>query len=111
MRTDWMKTRQTKYTGYITVYILVIIAVLGVANFLANRYNKSYDATSNKQYSLSDQTVKAVKGLKNDVSVTYFGETTQFPQARDLLGRYANLSSKLRVDYVDPVKNPQKARA
>jgi len=111
MKADWIKARQTKYSAYVTVYILVIIAVLGVINFLANRYDKSYDSTANKQFSLSDQTVKAVKGLKKDVTVTYFGETTQFPQARDLLGRYANLSSKLKVDYIDPVKKPQLARA
>ncbi|MFN7998986.1 MAG: GldG family protein [Bryobacteraceae bacterium] len=111
MRADWIKKRQTKYTAYVTVYILVIVAVLGVANFLANRYNKAYDSTSNKQFSLSDQTVKAAKNLKNDVTVTYFGETTQFPQARDLLDRYSNLSSKLHVQYIDPVKKPQLARA
>jgi ABC-type uncharacterized transport system involved in gliding motility auxiliary subunit len=111
MRTDWIKTRQTKYTGYVTVYILVILAVLAAANFLANRYNKSYDSTANKQFSLSDQTIKAVKGLKKDVTVTYFGETSQFPQARDLLGRYSTLSPRLHVDYVDPVKKPQLARA
>jgi ABC-type uncharacterized transport system involved in gliding motility auxiliary subunit len=85
--------------------------VLGVVNFLANRYDKSYDATANKQFSLSDQTIKAVKGLKKDVNISYFGETTNFPQARDLLGRYASLSPKLKVDYIDPVKKPQLARA
>ena len=111
MKADWIKTRQTKYSAYVTVYILVIVAVLGVVNFLANRYDKSYDSTSNKQFSLSDQTVKAVKGLKKDVTVSYFGETTIFPQARDLLGRYASLSPKLKVDYIDPVKKPQLARA
>ena len=111
MRIDWIKTRQTKYTGYVTVYILVILAVLGVANFLANRYNKSYDSTSNKQFSLSEQTIKAVKGLKKDVTISYFGETAQFPQARDLLGRYSSLSPRLHVDYIDPVKRPQLARA
>jgi len=111
MKTDWMKARQTKYSAYVTVYILVILAVLGAANFLANRYTKSYDSTANKQFSLSDQTVKAVKGLKKDVTVTYFGETTQFPQARDVLDRYASLSPKLRVEYIDPVKKPQLARA
>jgi ABC-type uncharacterized transport system involved in gliding motility auxiliary subunit len=111
MKADWIKARQTKYSAYITVYILVILAVLGVANFLANRYDKSYDATANKQFSLSDQTVKAVKNLQKDVAVTYFGETSNFPQARDLLGRYASLSPKLKVDYVDPVKKPQLARA
>ena len=37
-----MQARQTKYAAYATVYIIVILAVLVVANFLANRYNKSY---------------------------------------------------------------------
>ena len=111
MRTEWIKARQTKYTGYLTIYVLVIVAVLGVANFLANRYPKSYDSTTNKQFSLSDQTVKAVKNLKKDVTVTYFGETSQFPQARDLLERYGSLSPKLHVTYVDPVRKPQLARA
>jgi ABC-type uncharacterized transport system involved in gliding motility auxiliary subunit len=111
MKADWIKARQTKYGAYVAVYILVIVAVLGMANFLANRYDKSYDSTANKQFSLSDQTVKAVKGLKKDVAVSYFGETAQFPQARDLLGRYAGLSPRLKVDYIDPVKKPQLARA
>src|SRR5208283_1735528 len=111
MQADWIKARQTKYSAYSTVYILVILAVLGVANFLANRYDKSYDSTANKQFSLSDQTIKAVKNLKKDVTVSYFGETTQFPQARDLLGRYASLSPKFKVDYIDPVKKPQLATA
>jgi len=48
MKSDWIQARQTKYSAYVTVYILVILAVLGVANFLANRYDKSYDATANK---------------------------------------------------------------
>jgi|HubBroStandDraft_1064217.scaffolds.fasta_scaffold00627_7 ABC-type uncharacterized transport system involved in gliding motility auxiliary subunit len=111
MKADWTKARQTKYSAYVTVYILVILAVLSVANFLANRYDKSYDATANKQFSLSDQTIKAVKGLQKDVNVTYYGETEQFRPARDLLGRYADLSPKLKVQYLDPVKKPQLARA
>ena len=111
MNLDFLKTRQTKYTAYVIVYILVIIAVLGAVNFLANRYNKSYDSTANKQFSLSDQTAKVVEGLKKDVKVTYFGEKAQFPQARDLLDRYQTLSTKLKVDYIDPVPGPQQARA
>ena len=48
----------------------MIVAVLAAVNFLANRYDKSYDSTANKQFSLSDQTVKVVKGLKHDVTFT-----------------------------------------
>jgi ABC-type uncharacterized transport system involved in gliding motility auxiliary subunit len=111
MKTDWIKTRQTRYTAYVTVYVLVILAILGAANFLANRYNKSYDSTATKQFSLSDQTVKVVRNLNKDIKVTYFDESTRFPQARDLLDRYQTLSSHLKIDYIDPVRKPQLARA
>ncbi|MGO9619040.1 MAG: hypothetical protein ACLP6W_21840, partial [Bryobacteraceae bacterium] len=75
MAAKWLKTRQTKYSAYITVYILVVIAILAAVNFLANRYDQSYDATKNKQYSLSEQTIKIVKGLKNNIRLIYFGES------------------------------------
>jgi ABC-type uncharacterized transport system involved in gliding motility auxiliary subunit len=111
MAANWLKTRQTKYTAYVFVYILVILAVLTAVNFLANRYDKSYDSTKNKQFSLSEQTEKVVKGLKNDVTMTYFGETSSFPQAKDLLAQYSDLSPKLSVKYIDPVKKPTVAKA
>src|SRR6266849_5702894 len=111
MQAEWMKTRQTKYTLYVTVYLLIILAVLGAANWLANRHNKSIDFTSNKKFSLSDQPVKMVKELKNDVTITNYDKTTNFATARDLLDRYANLSTKLHVVYVDPDKKPQLAKA
>ena len=111
MAANWFKSRQGKYTGYVVAYILVVVAVLAAVNFLANRYDKSYDATSNKQFSLSDQTIKLVKGLKSDLRLTYFGETSGFPGARDLLDRYASLSPKLHVTYLDPVRKPQQAKS
>src|ERR1700685_3539574 len=110
MASQWLKARQTKYAAYATIYILVVIAVVVVANVLSDRYNKSYDATSNKRYSLSDQTAKIVKGLKQDATITYFDQGTRFEHAKDLLAEYKNLSPKIRVDYVDPDKNPQQTR-
>lgn len=103
--------RQTKYTAYTGAYLLIVIGILVAANFLANRYNKSVDLTANKRYSLSDQTEKVVKGLKQDVKVTYFDDASSFPRAKDLLDRYSNLSPKLKVEYIDPNKKPNVARA
>lgn len=110
MSHEWMKTRQTKFTAYATTYILVVVAVLVAVNWLANRYPKSYDATSNKRYSLSDQTIKVVKGLKEPVTISYFDDTGAFNGAKDLLDRYDALSSNLKVSYIDPIKKPQIAR-
>ena len=111
MNAEWLKTRQTKYAAYVTIYIVVILAVVVVANFLANRYNKSFDATANKRYSLSDQTKKVVTELKQDVTIQYFDRASGMQTGKDLLDRYANLSPKVKVAYVDLMKNPQLARA
>jgi len=110
MASQWLKARQTKYAAYATTYILVVIAVVVIANVLADRYNKSYDATANKRYSLSEQTDKIVKGLKQDATITYFNQAGHFRDGKDLLDEYANLSPKLHVKYVDPDKNPEEAR-
>jgi ABC-type uncharacterized transport system involved in gliding motility auxiliary subunit len=114
MKTSWIQARQTRYTAYAAGYIVIVVAALGIGNYLAKDNNKSFDATSNKRYSLSDQSIKIVKGLKQDVTLTYYDNTRQFTApggAKDLLDRYDNLSSKLHINYVDPEKKPQLARA
>jgi len=110
MSNQWIQARQTKYAAYAATYILMVIAAVVVANILADRYNKSYDSTANKRYSLSDQTGKIVKGLKQDAVITYFNRSTRFREGKDLLDQYANLSPKLKVKYVDPDKDPGLAR-
>ncbi|HEY1925144.1 MAG TPA: GldG family protein [Candidatus Acidoferrum sp.] len=110
MAPAFLNARQTKYAAYASLYIVVVFAIISVANVLANRYNKSYDSTSNKRYSLSEQTAKIVKGLKEPATITYYDQSTHFQTAKDQLDQYANLSPKIHVEYVDPDKKPQLAR-
>jgi ABC-type uncharacterized transport system involved in gliding motility auxiliary subunit len=111
MNTKLLHARQTKYLLYAAGYLLVFLTILVVVNILADRYNKSYDSTSNKRYSLSEQTAKIVRGLKQPAIITYFDQSTRFDQAKDQLEQYASLSPKVRVEYVDPDKKPELARA
>jgi gliding motility-associatede transport system auxiliary component len=111
MNAAFLKARQTKYGAYAVVYVLVVLAILVVANLLANRYNKTVDATSNKRYSLSEQTAKIVKGLNQPATVTYYGQSTRFREVKDQLDPYADLSTRVHVEYVDAVKKPQLAAA
>jgi len=89
VKAAFLKARQTKYAAYATVYIAVTLAAVVVTNVLADRYNRSYDATSNKRYTLSEQTAKIVKGLKQDATITYFDQSTRYQMVQDLLDRYS----------------------
>ncbi len=103
--------RRTSALGQGLLYTVIVIAILGMINFFANRYNKSYDSTSNKQFTLSDQTIKIAKGLQQPLVITYWDQPTKFTAARDLLDRYKNLSPKIDVEYMDADKKRTQAIA
>ena len=111
---SFLKAKQTKFTAYAVVYTAVVLGALGLLNYLANRHNQSLDLTANKRFTLSDQTLKVVNGLKEDVKITYFDRTSAFSApggSKDMLDRYGNLSPKISVEYIDPEKKPTVARA
>src|ERR1700761_423695 len=93
------------------LYTLIVIAILVLINFFANRYNKSVDATSAKKFTLSDQTIKIAKNLKEPLTISYWDQPSKFPAAKDLLDRYKNLSSKIDVQYMDADKKKTQAMA
>lgn len=92
MANEWIKARQTRYGAFAFLYIIVVVAIIVTANWLADHNNKSVDVTANKRYTLSDQTVKVVKGLKHPIKVYYFDKSDSFDRARDIMDRYRNLS-------------------
>jgi gliding motility-associatede transport system auxiliary component len=105
------KTQRAANFAQAAVYTLIILAILGVANFLANRYNKSYDSTANKRYTLSDQTAKIIKNLKGDLTIQYWDQPSGFANAEGLFDRYKGLSPKVNVEYEDVDKNRTQAIA
>jgi ABC-type uncharacterized transport system involved in gliding motility auxiliary subunit len=103
--------RRASALGQGLIYIVIVIAILVMINFFANRYNKSFDSTASKQFTLSDQTVKIAKNLQQPLSITYWDQPTKFTAARDLLDRYKNLSTKIDVQYNDADKKFAQAKA
>lgn len=111
MASDLMQAKRTKYSAYLIIYVIVVLAIIGAANWLADRYNKSFDTTATKKYSLSDETAKVVNNLKSTVNVYYVDKSDRYDRAKDILDRYKNLSTKVNVVYVDPDKRRDLALA
>ena len=111
MNNQWLQARQTKFSTYTTLYVIVVVAVVGGINFLANRYNKTLDTTQNKRFTLSDETIKIAKNLKAPLTITYWDQPSKFQSAHDLLDRYKNLSPEIDIKYMDADKNRTQAIA
>ena len=107
----WRDSRQNRYGVYLVVYVVVVLLLLGGVNYLTNRFNKSYDSTATHRLTLSDQSRKVAEALPGDISMRYFYSTGGAEPAKELLSRYAELSGKIHVDYVDMDQKPLEARA
>lgn len=94
----------------VAVYTLIVIAILGLANWYVSGHGHSWDLTPNKKYSLAPQTVKMLKNLSQDVTIYVFDRERNFGQQRDLLNMFSSTSRRLNVKYVDVDRQPSLAK-
>ncbi|NLC56560.1 MAG: GldG family protein [Armatimonadetes bacterium] len=97
-----------------TAFTLILLAILGLLNYVSGRHYKTWDLTKQRLYSLSPQTKEVVKNLKEEVQITGFYSlagrgASEGYRANDLLRQYKDLSPKVKVEMIDPVANPGKA--
>jgi ABC-type uncharacterized transport system involved in gliding motility auxiliary subunit len=103
------KRRSTRLGANTTVMTVAVIAIIGFANFLGYRHHKRIDLTTEKLYSLSDQTRKVVSDLKKDVKVILFDKDDQ-QGLGEQMKEYRNLSSRFSFERIDPQKNLEVAK-
>ncbi len=103
--------RRMKYGSNTVVFVMVVGAILGGINWMANRYPKRFDVSKEKRFSLSEQTRKILGGLQGDVTLTYVQRNAaSSPTAKDVLREYQAASTKVKVEYLDPMKEPGRVR-
>lgn len=106
-----LKGRAMAYGTNSLITVLLVISIVGVLNFLGNRYPLKADLTKNKVHTLSDQTVKLVKGLDKPLKATLFATAQQKEAHRPLLESYKALNPKFETEFVDPTREPTRTRS
>jgi len=102
-------TRQARYGGNALVLVVAVIAILAALNFIATRYYGVWDMTTNKQFSVSRQTVQILDDLKANnqtVQVTGLFSPGALQAAEDverLIDRYRQRHSGITFTRLDPV--------
>jgi ABC-type uncharacterized transport system involved in gliding motility auxiliary subunit len=99
--------RSFLYSGNLLLVIVLVLAILGLANYFLARHNYRKDFTAAKLHSLSDQSVAVLKNLKTDISFKcFFREGYGRAAMENLLKIYAYHSAKVHTEFIDPDKNP-----
>ncbi|MDD5544915.1 MAG: Gldg family protein [Acidobacteriia bacterium] len=108
LQKGWM-LRSTQYGVNTLVTVIVFAAILGLLNYLGARHHKRVDLTTNKLFSLSEQTAKFLKDLHTDFELVYFDQK-ESSDTRDLIHEYLERSSHLKYRFVDAEKNLEEAK-
>lgn len=103
-------TRQARYGTMSLVGVVVALGIFAAVNYIGVRQTKRWDLTENRLYSLSEQTVKVLDTLEAPVRFTVFDQETEFDRYRVRFDQYQYESDRVEVEYVDPDREPGRAR-
>ena len=88
--------------------VILNIAIVAAVNYLGTRVHQRFDFSRGQIYSLSDQSVKLIRGLKKELQIKAFF-TRENPSAYSfdsLMEIYGYYSDRIGVEVLDPDKNP-----
>lgn len=103
---DFFSMRTTKHGMNMGALILLMLTFLTCVNYLANKYNRTFDFTQEKLNSLSEQSVKVLKSLRADLDIKVFVGSDpkvqdQKAQLKQLLKDYASRNSHVHFEFIN----------
>ena len=110
----FMKT--TKHGMNMGVLILLMVALLGIINYLGARHPKAWDFSVSQSNTLSDQSIKLIQSLDSPLKVRFFykkgveGNEENRRLFRELIKKYQDKNEKVALDFVEVNENPDLAR-
>lgn len=104
--------RELRIQGWI--FTILFLVVMGLLAWLSIRYNKELDWTATGRHTLSEASIKVLEKLQAPVKVTSYASGGELSPVRqqvsDLISRYKKVSDKLKLEFIDPMTNPDKTR-
>jgi ABC-type uncharacterized transport system involved in gliding motility auxiliary subunit len=112
----WAKVtgRGALASGNALLIAAAALVILGLLNVLGSRYGTKVDLTANKQFTLSEQSIRVAQALPQPVKVTAWllSSDSRKQDFQTLLNDYANKSGgKLTYEFIDPETRAADARA
>jgi ABC-type uncharacterized transport system involved in gliding motility auxiliary subunit len=95
-----------RYGSSAVAQTLLLLVIVGLLGFLANRYYWRFDVSESGVHSLSSQSLQLLENLDRDVRAVSLHRGDARIRVRDLLDRYAYASDHFGVEYHDPNARP-----
>lgn len=105
-----ISTKSIKTGAFSSTLIIIVLAAVVMANLTVKELPADLtqiDVTSQKLYSLTDETKNVLEKLEQDITIYVINSEENADETVDTtLERYTQLSDHIQVEYKDPLVNP-----
>jgi ABC-type uncharacterized transport system involved in gliding motility auxiliary subunit len=106
---EYLLKRSTRYGANAVILSLLVLVILFLVGFLAERHPLRVDMTDAGEYTLSPKTLNVLQGLSVPIDIYVYYDRATRPAVRDLLTEYTRRNRNLRVRMEDLNKDPELA--
>lgn len=113
---EFLSMRTTKHGMNMGALILLTVVLLTSANYIAYRHNKSFDWTQEGLNSISDQSVKVLDAIKEDLQIKFFFDLRDREaqrdkaQFREIVQMYQEKKPSMKYEAVNVLNQPALAK-
>jgi len=100
------RQRTAKFGTHAATYTILVLVGLVLINVIAARRHVRWDLTESRRFSLSEQSRRILKSIKQNVEILGFFKEGETQRVEDLLKMYAFASNHISYRFVDPQKRP-----
>jgi ABC-type uncharacterized transport system involved in gliding motility auxiliary subunit len=90
--------------------VVFFIGILAFVNYLAAQHVKQVDTTTEKIYSLSDESAKVAQQINQDLHIRAFYPGGEYAPAKEALELFKSRNNKISYEFIDPDKQPAVAQ-
>ena len=103
-----LSSRSALYGANTIILTSIFLGILIFANLLAFRHKHRFDFTEGGYFTLAPQTIKFISNLPREVTLTAFFQTDSPEKIAftNLISGYLEETDKIKLQYIDPDKNP-----
>lgn len=116
--------RRLKYGSIATLitvgFLVALVLVNVIANLLLERFPLNIDLTADNRFALTEDSIDYIKTLNQEVTLTVLADENtyrdrgnqgdvdadRFKQSYEVMKNYTKYSDKVKLEFVDPVKDP-----
>ena len=104
-----LSARSTRHGANMVASSLLFVTLLAGLNWLGVRHNERLDASESGAFSLSPQAKSVLDGMDGEVVLQAFLEGGHGPAVENVLDSFQAGSRKVKVELIDPDKQPELA--